>query len=305
MNARDCLIIHLLLWSLPFAPLSLAQSDAGPGPAPIVSSDPFLVALDAKFRVALEEQVEVPHEVAVTKLKTEYLGSLTRGENSVREDLETVVAWRNEQRRIRGEPPLEESRAKPEALERLRTAYEEQIARLDADRNAKKAALFAKYAAALEEREKELTRDRRIEEALVVKKWRESLVLPASPDRMAKAREVRFEGTFEAVANVFVQDGQIWIADRSVAEIPEKIKVNGRQWKPEFGPDKVSEKLAVEPGIALFAGSPVKLMVRKRGKGDGIVEIMEQPSSENGQMLTIFLNEVGGGAGEFEFMVSW
>ena len=164
------------------APAEKAEPVGGPvgeaelEPAVPVAPDEIVADLHAKYEEALASQVERPYEEAQGKLAAGYLGALERDEKAAQEaaNLDAVLHWRNEQMSVKGKPEVGEARGDvPAKLVKMRRIYGEESGKLVEVRKAKELELRGKYDEALAGHVKELTRSRKIEEALAVEKWRE------------------------------------------------------------------------------------------------------------------------------------
>ncbi len=137
------------------------------------------------------ERVTGPHETAVAELNTKFTAALDTVIDSAKQagKLDDVLAIQADRKSIEEKRPLptEDAEVTPEALKKLRAIYREQSAALAARRTANADELVAPYTVKLEELEVTLTRADRIEDATLVRKYRESLALatpPAAPTVM-------------------------------------------------------------------------------------------------------------------------
>lgn len=138
------------------------------------AAPPDLAALQQQY----EKAVLAPHQEAKSALDAKFATAL---ENAIAQAkqagrLDDVLALQQDQKRLAEDLPFpEDDDTTLETLKRLRAIYREQLAKLEAQRQAGQTALLPAFTARLKELEATLTKADRIEEALEVKTYRESL----------------------------------------------------------------------------------------------------------------------------------
>jgi len=145
--------------------------------------------IDEQFQTAYDRDIASVHEASLADIDTKYLAAVNRALDAVTRagKLDAVVKIQAEIDRLAAGLPLpgSESADLPEALKKLRTTYREAVARLDADRLTKARPYFDRHDELLEAYQSELTRERRIDDALLVKARREKLRLEREVDQNA------------------------------------------------------------------------------------------------------------------------
>jgi hypothetical protein len=138
-----------------------------------------LAQIEAQFREAWEREVTNGTAKAIADLDGKYLAALDRGiaEATRTGKLDDVVALRAEKQRITNKAPLPE--ADPvdivASLKKLRSTYRNSSAPLIKQHDATTKRTYARYDAALDAFQTELTQKNRLEDALIVKATRSEL----------------------------------------------------------------------------------------------------------------------------------
>ena len=196
-------------------------------PAVPVAPDEIVADLHAKYEEALASQVERPYEEAQGKLAAGYLGALERDEKAAQEaaNLDAVLHWRNEQMSVKGKPEVGEARGDvPAKLVKMRRIYGEESGKLVEVRKAKELELRGKYDEALAGHVKELTRSRKIEEALAVEKWREPY--RASEEKSADPKMLAVGGAAAPVAPAAsASGGRLTLVEIDRGEVGSELEI--------------------------------------------------------------------------------
>ena len=152
----------------------------------------------------------------------------------------------------------------------------------------------------------ELTKAGDLEGALAVneemKKLPQDLVAQALGQAVDRpVRKLTFKATIDGDDKLIVQNGKVSI-EHGGWEKPEDISVNGEKWAPAWDGNRAAPLEKMSPPLASFNGETVSVRMIQ---GRGLVTVLEQPTSFNGQKLIVKLQDEGGGASEFDVRVSW
>jgi len=164
-----------------------------------------MTVLQEQYEKTLDEHHKDVYEPAFKQLTANYFTGLERSiaEGKKAGDLQTVLALEAESKRIIKKEPLpanDEQAVKP--LQKLRAIYRAEIAKLDAQQEAKKATLLPSYLALLKKLEIELTQSGRIDAAKEVMDYRESLA--ATAPAATRPAATRPESALEAAMPVTI-----------------------------------------------------------------------------------------------------
>lgn len=135
-----------------------------------------IVAIQRQFQATYQMEVAQKHASGVIELGQKYIAALEsaleQATNSGR--LEEAVALRDEVKRVKdeGASPKKKTDSPAPVVMKLRAIYEQQLARLASDRTKSAKPLVAKFAAALAAQQDELTKEGKLDDALVVKAYR-------------------------------------------------------------------------------------------------------------------------------------
>lgn len=245
------------------------------------------------------------YSTAVSNLKKQYLAALQSKLIPIQRagQLKDALTIKDEIESLTQGKDLAEGKIAPEAVKSMRETYLLSISKLDLQRDKQLFPITSNYRRDLNALAISLTKGGKLDAAkFVLQKMNEIVMQHAvSPLSGKLAREIRFQGTISAGAYVKVQNGQLWFEDKSVAELPVDLKINGASWKPNWN-GNTSEKIAIIPAIADISDANIEIKTRQ---GRGSVQIIEQPNVRNGQTLTIFIYDLGAGFGEYRIIISW
>lgn len=138
-----------------------------------------IATLQEQFEQAYVDQVSGPWEDSISQLNEFYLNHLEQrqAESAAQSDLETALAWRSEAEMIRDGDPLPEVDA-PELLPELhdlRQTYRQKSAEHAETRSLAEAELLTRYDAALQALQDRFTGEQKLDDALEVRTFRDSL----------------------------------------------------------------------------------------------------------------------------------
>lgn len=146
-----------------------------------------LTTLRAAYEAAYQKEVAAPHQQAVADLDAKYTSALERALTAATQagQLDTALALRDEIKRLKEAKPLPaDDFAAPETLKTLRLTYRSALTNLVVRLDQSAAPVKAKYDAALEALQTELTKAADLDGAVAVKTLREGLkneLAPAPP----------------------------------------------------------------------------------------------------------------------------
>jgi len=141
---------------------------------------PELITVQQQY----EKAVIGPHVAEKAALDSKFIAALTNAATAAKQagHLDEVLAIRAEQKRLTEKLPIPDDDAGiPESLKKLRGIYREQLTRIEAQRTANHTAMLPDYTGKLKDLEIHLTRADRIEDAMEVKAYRESLATGTPP----------------------------------------------------------------------------------------------------------------------------
>lgn len=146
-----------------------------------------LSTLIANFHREIEEKVEEPYGAEVADLQAKYLEALRRSLQEAQEEgnLEVSLGFYNEIKRIesgQSAAESETSESSPPSLTHLREVYDLNLGIIEEQRNQRRFPIYRKMSERMTDLQEELTRAGRLEEALHVKKERESLLSAESSE---------------------------------------------------------------------------------------------------------------------------
>lgn len=156
-------------------------------PVPVTTDEVAqrLAQIAAQFQTAYDRDVAPGHNALVTDLDTKYLAAVNREQEaaSAKGALEEVVMLRDEAQRVSSKQalPAEDASSLPESLKKLRSTYRTALAKLNQERQTKAKPYYDRYDLLLEAYQKELTQQKRLDDASKVKSVR---------DEVAKARQL-------------------------------------------------------------------------------------------------------------------
>lgn len=151
--------------AVPFVALALARPCGG------AENLESLDAVDNQFGAAFQLYVEEPHRAKVAELDGKYVTALEKAQQTATQGgrLEEALALRAEASRVRDKIALPPSDASAEpALVKLRSAYREQLGKLEAGRRLAAEPVAKKYEEALGSLQDKLTRAGKLEDAEAV-----------------------------------------------------------------------------------------------------------------------------------------
>ncbi len=135
--------------------------------------------LEAQFQDAYAAKANADFENQVATLNTSYVAALDREIDNASKagGLVEAVQLRDEKKRMEsgGEVPAEDEETTPDGLKALRSTYRNSLKELVAARDANAQPVFEAYDQALALLQNELTRDRKLDDALKVKSKRDEL----------------------------------------------------------------------------------------------------------------------------------
>ncbi len=205
---------------------------------------PELITVQQQY----EKAVLGPHVTEKAALDTKFIAALTNASTAAKQagHLDEVLAIRAEQKRLTEKLPIPDDDAGiPEPLKKLRGIYREQLTKIEAQRTANHTALLPDYTGKLKDLEIHLTRADRIEDAMEVKAYRESLTLiPAAAVVPSPATPVVSVGADARTGRTFPPS-----EDRKVAEWVMslgcsywfQVKIDGQDVKTAWGAPKLPE----------------------------------------------------------------
>ena len=117
----------------------------------------------------------------------------------------------------------------------------------------------------------------------------------------AGSREMTFKAYVDGTDVVKLRGQNVWIEHQSW-QLPERITVNGRKWTPEWN-ENTSAPYRLGWGYSRLRAENIKLT---KLIGRGTITIMELPSPQNQETLSIQMDDGSfGGADWYKFVVSW
>lgn len=198
VNSAYC--IRGLVAIVAFGSLVVAAADTSvpaSGTTPAKSKEPseiekiekWFTQVDEPQQASYRRDVVQPFETALESLRKGYLAALDQRITAASSagQLDVALGWRHERQRFidagHALPPDDADFAVPDAghkavapaLAPLRAQYRTQLTRLEQDRTARAQAAFAKYEAVVTPAITQLTKSRRLDEALVLKKKLEEI----------------------------------------------------------------------------------------------------------------------------------
>jgi hypothetical protein len=149
---------------------------------------PELTVLRQQYEKVVAERVTAPFDASLASLNDKFTSALDNAIATAKAagDLKTVLALEAEKKRLADKLPIPtEDNTVPEAQQKLRAIYQEQLLKLEEARTANHSALLPAYSAKLAALEVTLTKADRVAEAAEVLAYRESLAstspAPAKP----------------------------------------------------------------------------------------------------------------------------
>ncbi len=159
--------------------------------APQTEMQKWIATTDAQWQEAFKKGVTEVHEAELNKVKLQYLNLLEGAidKASKANDLKGAVALRDEQKRFGDTQhfPEQDDAADAAAVKQVRAAIRAQLAKANADRDARAKALHAKYDQFLAQTQTQLTQAKRLDDALAVQAKRDEVkgawtgAMPAIP----------------------------------------------------------------------------------------------------------------------------
>ncbi len=147
--------------------------------APQTEMQKWIATTDAQWQDAFKKGVADMHEADLNKVKLQYLNLLEGAidKASKANDLKGAVALRDEQKRFGDTQhfPEQDDAADAAAVKQVRAAIRAQLAKANADRDARAKALHAKYDQFLAQTQTQLTQAKRLDDALLVQAKREEV----------------------------------------------------------------------------------------------------------------------------------
>lgn len=146
-----------------------------------------LSVLRGAYEAAWRKEVDAPHQQSVADLDAKYKSALERALAAATQagQLDTALALRDEMKRLQEARPLPaDDFSAPETLKTLRLTYRSALASLEVKRDQTATPVKARYDAALEALQTELTKAADLDGAVAVKNLREGLktgTAPAAP----------------------------------------------------------------------------------------------------------------------------
>lgn len=117
----------------------------------------------------------------------------------------------------------------------------------------------------------------------------------------AGTRKMTFKAYVDGTDVVKLRGQNVWIEHQSW-NLPIKISVNGKKWDPQWN-GSTSALYKLGWGFIQHRAANIKLT---RHIGRGTITILEMPTSENQETLSIQMDDGAfGGADWYEFVVSW
>lgn len=172
---------NCMLWidAASIAPVA-ANAPAGQTPAP-AANDLYarLGQIASQFQTAYDRDIAPGHNAAVADLDTKYLAAVNRalGDATKKGVLEDALKLREEVQRVKQKqalPPVDLDTL-PASLKALRGTYRSAVAKLEQDRDVKAKPYYDRYDELLDAYQKELTQQKRLDDALKVKARRDEL----------------------------------------------------------------------------------------------------------------------------------
>ncbi|MEZ5385717.1 MAG: serine/threonine-protein kinase [Prosthecobacter sp.] len=166
------------------SPKVVAAVNAPPQPAvkPAKQADEVaerLAQMESQFQAAHDRDVLSLHNTVVADLDAKYLAAVNRELNAATRKgaLAEAVALREEAQRVKNKErmPIADLDSVPDALKKLRGIYRASLGQLEQDRDAKAKASYERYDQLLAGYQEELTKQQRLDDALVVKAKRDEL----------------------------------------------------------------------------------------------------------------------------------
>ncbi|MCB1062113.1 MAG: protein kinase [Verrucomicrobiae bacterium] len=151
-----------------------------PPPVTLTEAGRAIAELQEKFELAYQDQVSLPWENSIKQLNDFYVNHLEERQaeaaNAAR--LEDAVAWRTEAERVRAGEPLPETDDPSllAGLVEIRRTYREKSAEYGEERKQAEQTLLTKYQEALKAMQDRFTEEQKLDDALEVKAFRESLL---------------------------------------------------------------------------------------------------------------------------------
>ncbi|SKA99288.1 Serine/threonine protein kinase [Prosthecobacter debontii] len=153
-----------------------------PSPKPVQNEDDVaqrLSMLAAQFQTAYDRDILALHHTAVAELDGKYLAAVQRAMDAASSagQLDEAVKLREEIKRIRDKQalPSYDFETLPESLKKLRFTYRDALTKLIVSRKSDSQPLYDRYEQLLADYQTELTQQKRLDEAVRVKKAREDL----------------------------------------------------------------------------------------------------------------------------------
>ena len=178
MKKHRSIIVVLLMALTGTAP---GQNPPLPGvsaPA-LTETQKWLAAQDAQWQAAFKRDVGDPRAADLDKLKLQYLTSIQAGITKAQGagDLETALAWRNEQKRFSeaNEVPAQDDASDPMAVKQLRAGWRTQVAQIEKEYAARAKAMHGRYDQILSQTQTQLTQRGSLDDAVLVKARREEV----------------------------------------------------------------------------------------------------------------------------------
>ena len=124
------------------------------------------------------------------------------------------------------------------------------------------------------------------------------------PFNTQMTRKIVFKAMVDAGDNLIIQNGKLHI-EHIDWKNPKDISINGIKWTPNWEGKKSDEFVGFVPPLAPFAGANVTVKLAKKVRNNGGVTVLEPPTEANGQKLVVHLQDIGGGASDFEVHITW
>lgn len=138
-----------------------------------------LAQIESQFKSAYDREILSAHNTAVADLDVKYLAAVNRELNAASKKgaLSDAVALREESRRLKDKErmPIADLDSVPEALKKLRGIYRTSLSLLEQARDEKAAPSYDRYDQVLADYQAELTKQQRLDDALVVKARRDEI----------------------------------------------------------------------------------------------------------------------------------
>jgi hypothetical protein len=141
------------------------------------TTDPRILQIQESFTAAITRDITPAHLEAIQALDTKYTAALDRALEAVTQsgDLDGALTLRTEKKRVQDKAPLPPTDSAASALLKpLRATYRSSLIQLAAQRDQRILPLRAKYLQALTAYQDELTRAKKLDAALEVKKFHDT-----------------------------------------------------------------------------------------------------------------------------------